>query len=236
MVVRDYTSAMHIVVVEDNRLLASSIREVLMQEGYTVTHFDNGRLAYAWLSTNIDTYDLVILDVLLPELDGFTLCRKLRNDMISRPILMLTSKGALEDIIEGLDEGADDYLKKPFVFDELLARVRTLLRRLPQLLATEIAITPDVQIDLGSRKVFKQRRKVHLTAKEFGILVFFLRNPNVLLTQQQLYDHVFDAAEVQLSNTIEVHIKNLRKKLRTKKFELPITTVRNAGYRFDYGK
>lgn len=226
---------MHIVCVEDNEVLSKSIEKVLKQEGYTTTFFSDGGTAFTWLSNNSAVYDLVILDVLLPHMNGFDICKSLRLKNVTVPILMLTSKGALEDTIEGLDCGADDYLKKPFSFDELLARIRSLLRRQPEMVDAQIGVTPDVIVDTLSQKVFKKKKEVHLTAKEFGLLLYFIRNPNRVLTQQELYDHVFDFAEVQLSNTIEVHIKNLRKKLRTQ-CEVPIVTVRNAGYRFDYGK
>ncbi len=225
---------MHIVIVEDNSLLATSIKTVLTDEGYAVTVFSDGRAAYTWLVDNASVYDLVILDILLPKMNGLEICRSLRDEKITVPILMLTSKGTLEDTVEGLNCGADDYLKKPFEFEELLARVRTLLRRLPELTDARINVTPDVVVDSRAHKVFRIGEEVHLTAKEFALLNYFVSNPNKILTQQHLYDHVFDFAEVQLSNTIEVHIKNLRKKLRTKDFELPVTTVRNAGYRFDY--
>lgn len=227
---------MHIALVEDNQVLAKSIEEVLRHAGYTVSLFDNGVRAQVALSSNPEAYDLVILDVLLPEMNGFEICQSLRTAGVTIPVLMLTSKGMVEDTVKGLDVGADDYLKKPFKFEELLARIRALLRRRPLLLEENLLITPDVLVDTSARKVFKKGKEEHLTAKEFAILMYFVANPNKVLTQQELYDHVFDFAEVQMSNTIEVHIKNLRKKLRTVAFELPITTVRNAGYRFDYGK
>jgi DNA-binding response OmpR family regulator len=223
---------MHIIIVEDNKVLASSVSTVLLQEGYTTTLFDNGSKACMWLADNSTSYDLVILDVLLPDMNGFEICRAMREAHIAVPILMLTSKGALEDIVQGLKGGADDYLKKPFVFDELLARITSLLRRLPNMVEAEITLTPDIVVDSRAQQVFKQGEVVHLTAKEFAVLSYFIAHRRKLITQQELYDHVFDFAQVQLSNTIEVHIKNLRKKLRTE-FELPIITVRNAGYRLE---
>ncbi len=232
-----YTSRyMHIVVVEDNKTLATSIKTVLEQEGYSTTLFETGSLAYKWLLDNPSSYDLVMLDVVLPEMSGFEICKSLRMHHITAPVLMLTARGTLEDTIEGLDQGADDYLKKPFAFDELLARVRSLSRRQPNLIEANVELTSEVMVDPLAQKVFKQGKEIHLTAKEFGILSYFLQHPNKILTQQELYDHVFDFAEVQLSNTIEVHIKNLRKKLRTKSHELPVVTVRNAGYRLEYEK
>lgn len=224
---------MRIALVEDNQLLAKSIREVLRQEGYVVTHFADGQKAHAALSENAGDYDLVVLDVLLPGMDGFRVAKALRSGHIALPILMLTAKNASEDIVEGLDSGADDYLRKPFTFDELLARIRSLLRRSPVVSDVKIALTPEVTVDLRAQVAYKRGKDIHLTAKEFAILAYFLRNPGKLITQQELYDHVFDFADIQLSNTIEVHIKNLRKKLRSSYHELPITTVRGAGYRYD---
>lgn len=226
---------MHIALVEDNEVLGKSIETVLIQEGYTVSRFTDGMTAYTWLSGSAGSYDLIILDVLLPQMNGFEICRALRSERVATPVLMLTSKGAPEDTVEGLDHGADDYLKKPFEFTELLARIRALLRRKPLLIDAQISLTPDVTVDFAAHKVFKKKEEVHLTAKEFALLSYFVHNPNKIMTQQELYDHVFDFAEVQMSNTIEVHIKNLRKKLRTD-FEVPIVTLRNVGYRFDYEK
>jgi DNA-binding response OmpR family regulator len=227
---------MHIILVEDNILLATSIKDVLVHGGYTATLFSNGREAAVWLGDNPTLYDLVILDVLLPEMNGFLVCSTLRAQKITVPILMLTSKGTVGDAVEGLDSGADDYLKKPFVFDELLARVRSLLRRRPDLIEASLEITPHVTVDFLAHTAYKQGAPIHLTAKEYGILEYFLHHPNKIITQQELYDHVFDFADTQLSNTIEVHIKNLRKKLRTHVHELPLLTIRNMGYRFDYDK
>jgi DNA-binding response OmpR family regulator len=224
---------MRIAFAEDNQVLAVSIVEVLRQEGYAVTHFDDGAKAYAALSGSPDSYDLAILDVMLPGQDGFSIVETLRKERVALPVLMLTSKGASSDVVEGLDAGADDYLKKPFTFDELLARIRSLSRRPIAVSAEHIAVTPDVTLDMRARTAIKNGESIHLTAKEFSILSYFLRNPGRLMTQQELYDHVFDFADIQLSNTIEVHIKNLRKKLRTKKYKLPLTTLRGAGYRYD---
>ncbi len=226
---------MHIAIVEDNMVLAGSIEKVLRHEGYATTHFSRGDEALLSLTENRKAFDLVILDVLLPGMNGFDVCRTLRSKGVAIPILLLTSKGTTEDTVTGLDCGADDYLKKPFEFDELLARIRSLSRRQPQVQEAEIRINEDIVVDMLGQRVFKEGNEVHLTAKEFGILSYFLANPNRVLTQQELYDHVFDYAEVQLSNTIEVHVKNLRKKLKSS-CTFPLSTIKNAGYRFDYEK
>ena len=224
---------MRIALVEDNEVLARSVEDVLRREGYAVTHFADGKAAYLALSGAPDVYDLIILDVLLPGMDGFHIAKALRQDRIALPILLLTSKGASGDVVEGLDAGADDYLRKPFTFDELLARIRSLTRRPLAIGDAVVTLTPDATLDMRSRTARRNGTVVHLTAREFAILSYFVRNAGKLVTQQELYDHAFDFADVQLSNTVEVHIKNIRKKLRTKKHELPITTVRGAGYRYE---
>lgn len=225
---------MHIVLVEDNKILAKSTMRVLKQEGYNPTYFIDGSEAEHWLIANIGSYDMVILDILLPGTDGFTLCKNVRSEGVLVPILMLTSKDTLEDTINGLDCGADDYLKKPFAVDELLVRIRTLLRRPPLSVAEIEKSIPGVTIDMKSHAITTNAgNAISLTAKEFSILLYFVRNPNEIIDQQRLYDHVFDFAEVQMSNAIEVHIKNIRKKFKTEHHEIPLTTIRGAGYRLD---
>jgi two-component system copper resistance phosphate regulon response regulator CusR len=224
---------MHIAVVEDNTTLQKSIAKVLKQEGFSVSVFGNGKNAFDWIYQNEKSCDLVILDILLPEMNGFEMCQNLREKDIKIPILILTSKDTVEDIVYGLKCGADDYLKKPFEFDELLARIQALFRRPEKSIREKIEINRELVVDLGSKTILKEYKLIHLTAKEFAILEFFLRNPNQVLTQQEIYDHVFDFSEIYLSNAIEVHIKNLRKKLKSKNYEIPIKTIRGAGYRFD---
>jgi DNA-binding response OmpR family regulator len=224
---------MHIVLVEDNKLLAESVSKVLKQEGYSVTHIVDGVESYKWILNNNESIDLIVLDILLPNKDGFEICQDIRIEGIKTPVLMLTSKDATEDIVNGLNCGADDYLKKPFIFEEFLARIRALLRRPKNSIKEKIKLTPDVEIDLSSHKAIKMKKEVELTAKEFGILSYFIHNPNTIINQQELYDHAFDFAEVQLSNSVEVHIKNLRKKLNTNNYEIPLKTIRGAGYRLD---
>jgi DNA-binding response OmpR family regulator len=225
---------MHLVLVEDNEVLAKSLLRVFSQEGYATTHFINGTEAEQWLILNDGSYDLVVLDVLLPGTDGFTLCKNVRAAEVKTPILMLTSKDALDDTVEGLDSGADDYLKKPFEVDELLVRIRTLLRRLPLSANGGGNILPNLTVDMKSHGVTTAAGvSITLTAKEFAILTYFTSHPNEVIDQQRLYDHVFDFAEVQLSNAVEVHIKNLRKKFREANYEIPLTTIRGAGYRLD---
>ncbi len=225
---------MHIVLVEDNKILAKSIMRVLKQEGYTPTYFIDGEQAERWLIANIGAYDLVLLDILLPGVDGFTLCKNIRSNRVLVPILMLTSKDTLEDTIQGLDCGADDYLKKPFAVDELLVRIRTLLRRPPLSVAELEKTIRGVTVNMKSHAITTDSGEaISLTVKEFAILIYFMRNPNEIISQQRLYDHVFDFAEVQMSNAIEVHIKNIRKKFKQVQYEIPLSTIRGAGYTLD---
>jgi len=229
-----YDMNMHIVLVEDNQILVKATVRVLKQEGYTPTYFTNGEEAERWLIANNGSYDLVILDILLPGIDGFTLCEHVRKEKVSVPILMLTSKDTLQDTLTGLNCGADDYLKKPFEVEELLARIRTLLRRPPLSITDMIESIPGVTVNMKSHQITTEEGEtIVLTAKEFAILSYFIRYPNEIIDQQRLYDHVFDFAEVQMSNTIEVHIKNIRKKFKIQHYEIPITTVRGSGYKLD---
>ena len=158
----------------------------------------------------------------------------MRTAGVRTPILILTSKDTLEDTVTGLNSGADDYLKKPFEVEELLVRIRTLMRRPPLSVEDTIQSIPGVTIDMKSRKITTSSdEEISLTAKEFAILTYFIRYSNEVIDQQRLYDHVFDFAEVQLSNAVEVHIKNIRKKFKVRQYEIPITTIRGAGYRLD---
>jgi len=224
---------MHIGVVEDNIILAKSMEKVLRHHGYTVTHFGDGKVAYGWLKENASTVDLILLDILLPGMDGLEVAQSLRTEKIHTPILMLTSKNTSEDIVAGFDYGADDYLKKPFLFDELLVRIRALLRRPKEQIQNHVQLTPEIQIDMISQKVMRGKDQVHLTTREFALLSYLVHHKNLLLSQQDIYEHVFDFADTEASNTVEVHIKNIRKKLKTKKYEIPLETIRGRGYRLD---
>lgn len=148
----------------------------------------------------------------------------MRKEGVTEPILIPTLKDTPEDTVSGFAGGADDYLKKPFAFEELLARISALLRRPPLVAQDSVYITPDVRVEISARRIFKEGVEVHLTAKEFSILVYFIRHQKTPINQQALYDHVFDFAEVQLSNTVEVHIKNIRKNYEQKnmKYHFPL--------------
>jgi DNA-binding response OmpR family regulator len=170
---------------------------------------------------------------MLPLKDGFSICKEVRSHSVDTPVLMLTAKGEMEDRVKGLTIGADDYLVKPFAFEELLARVRSLLRRPKQSIQLTLQISPDISVNLAAHVVIKDGMEIPLTPKEFSLLEFLIRHKNQAVTQQAIFDHVFDFAKENWSNTVEVHIKNLRKKLFPIANESPLKTVRGVGYRLE---
>ncbi len=221
---------MRILVVEDQKKLALSLQRGLGQNGYAVDVLFDGEAALNRIEHHSDDYDLVILDVMLPKVNGVELCTQLREKEMLLPILMLTAKDTIEDRIRGLDAGADDYLVKPFAFEELLARVRALLRR-PQSLLTNELVIGDLTLDISTRRVMQGDLEIPLTLKEFSILEYFMRNPNQVLTRDQILNHVWDFSFDSLSNVVDVHLKNLRKKLATHTHDTCIETIHGVGYR-----
>jgi two-component system, OmpR family, response regulator len=222
---------MRLLVVEDNEKLAASLKKGLQQEGYAVDVAPDGAEARAFISMVKDDYDTVLLDRMLPDEDGLELCRWLRGRGSRVPVLMLTARDAVPDRIEGLDAGADDYLTKPFSFDELTARVRALLRR-PARPMSPVLRESEVELDPGSREVRVDGKLVTLTAKEFAFLELLMRSPGQVFTREQitrrLWDQEFDAE----SNVVEVHVKNVRRKLAEAGSNGRIETLRGTGYRF----
>jgi two-component system response regulator MprA len=171
--------------------------------------------------------DLVVLDVMLPGMDGLEVCRRLRRGT-NVPILMLTARDAVSDRIAGLDSGADDYLVKPFDFDELLARVRALLRRAQPQSGNQLAFA-DLRLDIGTRETYRGERRVDLTTREYELLLLFMRHPRQVLTREQILEQVWGDTDME-SNAIEVHIARLRDKLEAEGEERLIQTIRGAGY------
>lgn len=221
---------MRIVLVEDNQTLLKSITKVLIDEGHTVQAFSDGESAYKWLMVEHQNVDVGIFDYMLPGMSGVELLQELREDEVVIPVLMLTARDGVTDKVAGLDAGADYYLTKPFEYDELLACLKVLYRR-PQTYQTEsIELREGIVCNLGSRTVNVDGKEAKLTPTEFSILEYMIRHRGEVVSQQQIYEHVFDFAKENWSNTIEVHIKNLRKKLHTPKYEDIITTIRGAGY------
>jgi two-component system copper resistance phosphate regulon response regulator CusR len=220
---------MKILVVEDEHRIAQAIKEGLEQELYAVDVEYDGESGYN--TAQAGEYDLIILDVMMPIMDGTSVCKKLRADGIHVPILMLTAKDLERDIIKGLDRGADDYLTKPFSFDILLARIRSLLRR-PHNTLSEILQVADLSLDPASKRVTRGDKALRLSAKEFAILEYMMRNPGKVLSKNNIITHVWDFDADILPNNVEVFINYLRTKV-DKPFKKPalINTVRGFGYR-----
>lgn len=218
---------MRILVVEDERKLAAVLRRGLEEHGYAVDVAYDGEEGLALIE--VQPYDLIILDVLLPKLDGLAVCRRLRAGHRDVPVLMLTARGALDDRVEGLDSGADDYLTKPFAFRELVARVRALLRR-ETWSKDPLLRAGDLELDTVTREVRRAGRSVELTTKEYSILEFLMMNPNRVLTRSHIAEHVWNYDFVGVSNIVDVYIGYLRRKLGDDHEPRLLRTVRGSGY------
>lgn len=219
---------MKILIIEDNEKLALSLRKGLEQEGFAVDLIFDGLSGERQLDLHADVYDAVVLDIMLPQKDGLSVCADLRKKQIFVPILMLTAKDTVSDKVVGLNSGADDYLVKPFSIDELIARLHALARRDKAVYAPEIS-RGNIRLNPRTHRVFRSEKEIKLTHKEFSILEYFLKNPERVLTRQNILDHVWDYDFTTFSNLVDVKIKNLRKKIDPKG-EI-IETVRNVGYR-----
>ena len=218
--------SIRILLVEDERAIGDFVVRGLREEGFTVEWAPDGDSGWHELSTA--TWDVILLDWWLPGVDGLTLLRRLRQARNTTPVLMLTARDAISDRVRGLDAGADDYLCKPFAFEELLARVRVLARRQSQAVGTRLG-HGEVTADLATQRVERAGHPLDLTAKEYSLLVFFLRHAGEVLTRTRIYEHVWDERYDGLSNTLEVHVMELRKKLEVHGPRL-IHTVRGRGY------
>jgi DNA-binding response OmpR family regulator len=218
---------MRILVVEDEPAAANVLAKGLREHAYAVDIAADGSTALSQLSET--DYDLVILDVLLPRINGLDLCRRLRADDAAVPVLMLTARGGLDDRVEGLDAGADDYLPKPYHFPELLARVRALLRRGPAIERTELAVD-DLVVDTRARRVTRGGVAIQLTTKEFALLEYLVRRRTQVVTRSDIADHVWDDSFDPMSNLIEVYIQRLRRKIDDGHTVKLIHTRRGAGY------
>lgn len=221
---------MRILVVEDEHRIANSIKKGLEQERYAVDVAYTGSDGFDLAST--EDYDGIILDIMLPEINGIEICKNLRKNKIHIPILMLTAKGQTEDKVAGLDAGADDYLTKPFSFDELLARIRALTRRKGVVMSTNLSVG-DLALNKKLYSVKRGIEEIKLSSKEFSLLEYLMTNKNTIVTKDQIIAHVWDYDADILPNTIEVYIKNLRNKI-DKPFigkKALINTVRGFGYK-----
>ena len=216
-----------ILIVEDEKKVANFLRKGLQEEGYAVDLAHDGALGLD-LATEND-YDLVILDIYLPKLDGLTVLRKLRGEQVKTPILLLTVRATIEDKVLGLDSGADDYLTKPFVFDEFLARVRALLRR-PGRMETAVLRVADLVLDPARRTVVRGTRRIELTLREFSLLEYLMRNRDRVVTRSTIIDRVWNYTFDSETNVVDVYVNYLRKKIDTDSEPKLIHTVRGVGY------
>lgn len=223
-----YDTYMKILVVEDTEKLSKYIKQVLTEESYAVDVVADGVTAERRILNG--NYDAVILDIMLPEQDGIVTCKKVRAEGNTTPVLMLTARDGVEDRIAGLDSGADDYLVKPFAMEELLARLRALLRRPPNAFGDELSVQ-DVVLNGSTRQVTVAGMPVGLTLKEYAILEYLMRNAGVVVTREQLIDHCWDFAYSAFSNITDVYVKQLRQKLGNENDKY-IKTIRGVGYSF----
>jgi two-component system copper resistance phosphate regulon response regulator CusR len=221
---------MRILIAEDDRKVAGFLKKGLKEEQYAVDVCYDGEEAL--FQTQVNQYDLVILDVMLPKKNGFSVCKEIRKEGNLTPILMLTARDQLEDKVRGLQEGADDYLTKPFAFEELLARIQALLRR-TQDYKTKTLKVGDLELDPVSRKITREGKPITLTGKEYALLEYLMRNKGRVITQSMIIDHVWDMNYDGLSNVVNVYINHLREKI-DKGFSLKyIHTIRGVGYKVD---
>lgn len=220
---------MHLLLVEDERRLASAVRRVLEEEGHVVDWLEDG--ADAEFQAQTEEYDLILLDVMLPSMDGYDVTRRLRGKNVLTPILMLTARDAVADRVRGLDAGADDYLVKPFALAELLARVRALTRRSRDAGGEQTTLqVGDLQLDLLTREAIRGGKHIELTAKEFALLEVLMRHPGQVMPRSQLLDRVWSYDILTESNIVDIYIHYLRTKIDKEFDDKLIRTVRGAGY------
>jgi len=218
---------MRILIIEDEEKVANFIKRGLKEEGYAVDVAYDGEEGYFQVSSN--EYDVIILDLMLPKIDGISLCRKLRQEKITRPILMLTAKDSIRDKVTGFDSGANDYLTKPFSFEELLARIRALLRKSETTTPTKLQIG-DLILDLLTHKVTRAGKEIILTNKEYALLEYLMRNAGSIITRTMISEHVWDVNFDTFTNVIDVYVNYLRNKIDKGHKKKLIHTIRGRGY------
>lgn len=224
---------MRILIVEDEAKLAEATKKGLELKGFTVDWIDEGEKARTRMLLYRDEYDLVLLDLMLPGVDGATICRDVRAEGVTTPIIVLTARDETEMKIDLLNVGADDYISKPFSLDELVARMNAVLRRPEQALPSVLTIR-DITLDPAKHTVTKGGKEVALTLKEFSLLEFFMRHPNEAMKREAVLDHVWSFDFPAFSNVLDVHMKNLRKKLDDYEENDPLfETIRGVGYRLN---
>lgn len=225
---RPYDEGVRVLVVEDEPKMARLLHRGLSERGDVVEVVGSGSDAVAL--AQLADFDAVVLDLMLPDIDGFEVCRRLRRAGVWAPVLMLTARNAVADRIEGLDAGADDYLPKPFAFEELLARLRALVRRGHQERPSVLEVG-DLRLDPATRRVSRGAVEVELSSKELSVLETFMRRPGQVLTRDQILDHAWDAAYETASNVVDVYVRYLREKIDRPFGRSSLETVRGVGYR-----
>ena len=218
---------MRILIVEDEKKIADFIKRGLKEEGYSADIAQDGEKGHFLATT--ETYDLIVLDIMLPGMDGITLCKKLRNEKILSPVLMLTARETVKDKVAGLDAGADDYMVKPFAFEEFLARVRALLRQKNMGAITKLEAGP-LTLDLVTHKVERSGVEISLTQKEYALLEYLMRNKGSVVTRTMISEHVWDINFDTFTNVIDVYITYLRNKIDHDHKHKLIVTMRGRGY------
>lgn len=218
---------MRILIIEDEKHIADFIKQGLKEEGYSVDVAYDGEKGYFLAGT--EEYDAIVLDLMIPKIDGMTLCKKLRQDKIHTPILMLTARDRVDDKVAGLDSGADDYLTKPFAFKEFLARIRVLLRKKESAIPTKLQVA-DLVMDILTHEVRRDGKNIILTTKEFSLLEYLIRNIGQVVTRTAISEHVWDINFDTRTNVIDVHITSLRRKIDRPHKKKLIYTIRGRGY------
>jgi len=228
--IKTYENYMKILIVEDEERLAKALKEGLEKEGFAADFVLDGETGQRRIELYHNDYDLVILDLMLPQKNGLTVLKNIRKQNIFIPILVLTAKDTTDDIVAGLDEGADDYLVKPFTFKEFFARIRALLRRPKKSLPVELKVGGLI-LNTATKKVFRNGKEIQLTLKEFSLLEYLMRHPNQAMSREQILFNLWGFDFDSFSNVVDVHIKNLRKKINRGNQEKLLETVRGVGYR-----
>jgi len=218
---------MRVLIVEDEKKIAEFVKRGLKEEGYAVDIANDGENGFFLAKTN--EYDIILLDIMLPKIDGVTLCRKIREGGVGSPVIMLTAKDSVEDKVQGLDSGADDYITKPFAFEELLARIRAILRKRSSHASTLLKVG-DLAMDLTTHKVNRSGKAIDLTTKEFALLEYLMRNADKVVTRTMISEHVWDIDFDTFTNVIDVYINYLRNKIDSGNKKKMIQTIRGRGY------
>jgi two-component system OmpR family response regulator len=218
---------MHILIIEDEYKISNFLKTGFKEEGYAVDTASDGEEGLYLAKSNV--FDAIILDIMLPKIDGFTICKTLRKENVHTPIIMLTARDSINDKISGLDIGADDYLTKPFSFEELLARIRSLLRKSKSQEIKKLKVA-DLEIDLVTHRVFRGGNEIMLSSKEYSLLEYLMRNEGSIITKTMITEHVWEINYDSFTNIVEVYINYLRNKVDRDHDKKLINTIRGRGY------